>query len=65
MLRLRVTDHRWALVPLAIFLMTRVIDGVLLHIGAGRQAAITSTTPGYKVTTPTPESPGYLGVVSN
>lgn len=63
--RPRLTEHRWTLVPLVIFFATRVIDGVLLHIGAGRQAAITSTTPGYKVTTPTPESPGYLGVVSN
>ena len=63
--RPRLTEHRWTLVPLVIFFITRVIDGVLLHIGAGRQAAITSTTPGYKVTTPTPESPGYLGVVSN
>ncbi|MFC7361662.1 hypothetical protein [Nocardioides astragali] len=63
--RPRLTEHRWTLVPLVIYAITRVIDGILLHIGASRQAAITSTTPGYKLTTPTPESPGYLGVVSN
>lgn len=61
----RYVERHWFLVPLTIFAATRVIAGVMLSIGAGRQAAISDTTVSYKVTAPTPESPGYLGVVSN
>jgi hypothetical protein len=63
--RAQLMEYRWALVPLGIFSVTRVIAGILLHVGAGKQVALTSTTPGYHVTVPTPESPGYLGVISN
>lgn len=55
----------WVLVPLLIFATTRFIAGVMLSIGAGRQAALSETTVSYRVTTPTPESPGYLGVIAN
>lgn len=56
---------RWMTVPLGIFAATRVVAGIFLTIGAGRQVALTETTSAYKVTVPTPASPGYLGVVSN
>jgi hypothetical protein len=61
----RYLERCWFLVPLLIFAATRVVAGVMLAIGAGRQVAISDTTASYKVTTPSPESPGYLGVVSN
>ena len=65
MLPIWIHNRRWALMPLAIYASTRVFAAILLYIGAGRQTALTETSVGYKVTTPTPESPGYLGVISN
>ncbi|WP_457185343.1 hypothetical protein [Nocardioides sp. P5_E3] len=61
----RLLERRWVLTPLLIFVVSRLVSGVMLAIGAGRQAAIGAGTAGYHVTTPTPSSPGYLGVVSN
>jgi hypothetical protein len=55
----------WVAVPLAIYLTTRLIAGAFLVIGASRQVALTGGGSGYKVTAPSPASPGYLGVVSN
>jgi hypothetical protein len=61
------SGHRWVLVPLAIFGVTRVLAGLMLFVGSTRQAAISVAHDplGYRVTVPTPASPGYLGVVSN
>lgn len=53
------------LAPLTIFFVARAISGVMLAVGANRQAALDDASGGYKVTVPTPESPGYLGVVTN
>jgi hypothetical protein len=61
----RFRERRWMLAPLTIFLVARAISGVMLAVGASRQAAIDDASGGYKVTVPTPESPGYLGVVTN
>ena len=61
----RLLERRPALVPLLIFAVTQAVGAVLLTIGASRQAAITGADAAYKLTTPTPESPGYLGVVAN
>jgi hypothetical protein len=59
------SGHRWILRPLIVFLVTRIVGGVFLTIGAGRQIALTENINGYEVTSPTEASPGYLGVVSN
>lgn len=65
----RVMDRWWWVVPLAVFAVSRLVSGVLLGIGASRQAAIEAVpvvdADFYKVAVPTPASPGYLGVVSN
>lgn len=61
----RLAGHRWVLIPLAIYAVTRLVGGILLAIGASRQVALTGDGTDYRVTVPTPESPGYLGVVSN
>lgn len=58
-------DRLWFLIPLSIFAVSRVVATVLLHVGSERQVALTRSSEAYKVTVPTAESPGYLGVVSN
>ena len=65
MLLLQPPKRCWYLVPLLIFAIFRSIGAVLLSIGASRQAALTGADAAYKITSPTPASPGYLGVVSN
>lgn len=58
-------ERYWYVVPLAVFALSRVVGGILLTIGASRQAALAGEDPAYKLTEPTPASPGYLGVVAN
>lgn len=55
----------WALVPLTIFSITRLLDAVFLWVGAHEQTALPATSPAYTVNFPTENSPGYWGVVSN
>ena len=62
---LRLGDKRWVLVPLAIYLLTRLVGALLLMHAARTQVALGDDSSGYKVTVPTPESPGYLGVATN
>lgn len=53
------------LVPLAIYLVSRLVDACFLAVGAGRQVALPATTPGYTVIFPTQATPGYFGVMAN
>ncbi len=62
---LRLLERRPFLTPLLIFGITRLVSGVLLSVGAAHQAALTGADTAYKLTHPTPASPGYLGVVAN
>ncbi|QGN56690.1 hypothetical protein [Nostocoides sp. HKS02] len=53
------------LVPLAIFVVARLVDFALLGLGGRSQAALTSSSPAYHVFSPTPSSPGLLGILAN
>lgn len=53
------------MVPLAIWVVFTAVGAVFLSIGASRQVALERTSPAYHVTSPTPASPGYFGVVPN
>jgi hypothetical protein len=52
------------LVPLTIFLVTRVIDGLMIAWFAREQVS-SSSTGGWFVVRPTPASPGYLTALTN
>lgn len=62
-------DRAWLLIPLAIYAVSRVIAGVLLHLSAVRQATVgpdATVPPGpHGLTTLVPDPPGYLGVISS
>lgn len=53
------------LVPVVIFVVTRLVDAVFLVMGAHDQSALPATSPAYHVSFPTEGSPGYWGVLSN
>ena len=61
----RAAQSTSVLVPLAIFGVSRIVDGLILTAASTHQVALELTAPAYVVTTPVPASPGYLGVVSN
>ncbi|WP_374967929.1 hypothetical protein [Terrabacter sp. BE26] len=52
-------------VPLTIFAASRVVDTIFLAVAAEHQVAMPTTRPDYYVYEPTPQAPGYLGIVSN
>jgi hypothetical protein len=62
-LRAVTAARRGVLVPLAIFLATRVIDGLMIAWFAREQ--VSSSIGGWFVVRPTPASPGYLTALTN
>lgn len=59
-----VAAARWALFPLAVFAVTRVVGWVLLSLGA-RDQGVVPTDTGYHVFLPPTASPGYWDVIAN
>lgn len=55
----------WYVVPLVIFLVSRVLDSFFIAFASRRQVALTATRQDYHVFFPTTASPGYEGVVAN
>jgi hypothetical protein len=55
----------WILVPLVIFLVSRLIGGWFIVLGADQQVPLLKTSPAYTVKYPTVGAPGYLGVATN
>lgn len=56
---------RWYVVPLAIFVVSRLVDTVILALASRRQVALPASRQDYHVFFPTPASPGYQGIVAN
>ncbi len=57
--------RRWWLIPLAVFVVGRVVSGVLMTLAAADQPAIAPGDVGVQITEPFPASPGYLDTVTN
>lgn len=57
--------HGWVLVPLAIFVLTRLLSAVFVAIGASRQVALGPGMAGMTVMHPVPASPSYWQVMAN
>lgn len=57
--------RRWFLIPLAIFVASRIVDTLFIILSAGQQVALSDARDDYYVYEPSPADPGYLGVVSN
>ncbi|MFC8504254.1 mannosyltransferase family protein [Pedococcus sp. NPDC057267] len=61
----RELDRRWWLWPVIAFVLTRLFDGALIVLASRHQIALDGSIHDYKVSIPTPASPGYLGVATN
>jgi hypothetical protein len=62
---LRWDRSQWVLVPLLVFLVSRLLGGWFIVLGAAQQVPLLETSPAYTVKFPTPGAPGYLGVATN
>jgi hypothetical protein len=62
--RVRLPAHASILIPLGIFVFTRLVDVVLVLVMQGDQAARVGN-PEMKVVDPAPASPGYLAMLTN
>ena len=56
---------RWVLVPLGVFLASRLADALMIALASRDQLAMPADSTGYHVHEARPASPGYLGAVTN
>ena len=57
-------ERRWWIAPLAIYLLTRVVAGVLMVLVTPHQTVMLEGIPGYHSVVPSQQPPGYLDVVT-
>lgn len=63
--RLGVLLSRWWVVPVAVFVLTRLVDALLVVLLADGQIALRDSSIGIQITEPKPASPGYFDVMTN
>ncbi|GAB3434455.1 hypothetical protein GCM10027517_02530 [Phycicoccus ginsengisoli] len=56
---------RWWVWPVVVFVLTRLVDAVMIMTAARHQIALDPSITDYQVTVATPASPGYWGVATN
>lgn len=56
---------QWWTWPVIVFVLTRLVDGVMIIVAARHQIALDGSITNYQATVRVPAAPGYLGVATN
>lgn len=61
----RLAPRWWWAWPVVVFVLSRLVDALMIVVAARHQIALDGSIADYRTTSPTPAAPGYLGVATN